>query len=126
MSLIFYILNWSSNILFYTLFVKRKRRFQIAIDMETIIIGHIFIQTKKKKIVGCGELGREQNFVLNNKYDQLLLIAIWEWNVTFQVIYMINIVFLSYILLITYKRILYVNKLTWKYNVFMSMTWKYQ
>ena len=28
------------------------------------------------------------------------------------------------ILLITNKRILYLNKLTWKYNVFMSMTWK--
>ena len=27
-------------------------------------------------------------------------------------------------LLITYKRILYVNKLSWKDNVFMSITWK--
>jgi hypothetical protein len=44
--------------------------------VETIIIGHIFIQTKKKKIVGGGEVGREKNFVLNNQYDQLLLLAI--------------------------------------------------
>ena len=36
-----------------------------------------------------------------------------------------NCIFAS-ILLITYKSILYVNKLTWKYNVFnfMTMTWK--
>ena len=75
----------------------------------------------------CG-VGREQNFVwITNmpNYDLYVIIAIWEWIVQ---------CFSSYLhdkhcifalnLLITYKRILYVNKLIRKYNVFMSMTWK--
>ena len=45
----------------------------------------------------CG-VGREQNYVLNNKYDQLLFFTLKllfesELYITFQVIYMINIVF---------------------------------
>ena len=59
---------------------------------------------------------------MTNYYLFYVIIAIWEWIVQY---------FSSYlhdehcILLITSKRILYVNKLTWKYNVFISMTWKW-
>ena len=74
-------------------------------------------------------MGREQNFVLNNKYDQLLSFLHYNCymkvNCTFQVICIHDkhCIFAS-ILLITYKRILYVNKLTGNYNLSMSMTWK--
>ena len=68
--------------------------------------------------------------VSSNKYDQLLsffpvIIAIWDWIVQYFSSYLHDkyCIFAS-ILLITNKRILYLNKLTWKYNVFMSMTWK--
>ena len=43
-----------------------QSQFEIAIDMETNINGHIFIQTKF-----CVK-GWEHNFFLNNKYDKLL------------------------------------------------------
>ena len=72
------------------------------------------------------------NIVLNNKYDQFnyylfyVIIAIWEWIVQFFSSYLHDkLCIFASILLITYKRILYVNKLTYKDNVFMSMTWKF-
>ena len=40
-------------------------RFQIVIDVKTIIIGHVFIQTKY-----CVWGGEGTNIVLNKKYDQ--------------------------------------------------------
>ena len=54
-----------------------------------------------------------------------VIIAIWEWIVKYFSSYLHDkhCIFAS-ILLINYKILLYVNKLTWKDNVFMSMTWK--
>ena len=62
---------------------------------------------------------------MTNYYLFYVIIAIWEWIVQYFSSYLHDkhCIFAS-ILLITYQRILYINKLTWKYNVFMSMTWK--
>ena len=72
---------------------------------------------------------REQNFVFNKKI--WLIIIFFTLNLLFES----ELYFSSYlhdkycilasILLTTYKRIEQVNKLTRKYNIFMSMTWKF-
>ena len=46
-------------------------RFQIAIDVKTIIIGHAFIQTKF-----C--VWGEEEKKMNNKYDQLLSFLLYN------------------------------------------------
>ena len=62
---------------------------------------------------------------MTNYYLFYVIIAIWEWIVQYFLSYLHDKhCFFTSILLMTYKRILYVNKLTWKDNVFMSMTWK--
>ena len=80
------------------------------------------------KILCVGWGGNKISFWITNMTNHYLfyvIIAIWEWIVQYFSRYLHNkhCIFAS-TLLITYKRILHVNKLTWKYNVFMSMTWK--
>ena len=61
-------------LLFFFFFARYRKEkyyitssFQIAIDVKTIIIGHVFIQSKF-----CVWGGEGTKFSLNNKYDQLL------------------------------------------------------
>ena len=116
----FFIIIWSDLKDNSILKVAFRKRF-----VKTIIIGHVLIQTKL-----CVGWGRTNFFFwitnMTNYYLFYVIIAIWEWIVQYFSSYLHyrHCIFAS-ILLITYKRILYISKLTWKHNVFMSMTWKW-
>ena len=71
-------------------------------------------------------------FVLNDKHEKLLsfitlyLLHIWEWTVQYFSSYLHDKHYsFDSMFLITYKRILYVNKLAWRVKVSMSMTRKW-
>ena len=86
--------------------------------MKTIIIRLVFIQTKfcVRGVEGTKFCFKEQKEPIITFFTLYLQFES-ELYSTFQVIYMIKLYFYL-MFLITYKRILHVNKFTWKYNFF--------